>query len=783
MPIVPPRLDDRNFESLVEELLARIPAHTPEWTHARVGDPGRTLLELFAWLADTILYRANLIPERQRLLFLKLLGIEMKSAAPATGLLELKIDSSSKDLQTTVLLKAFSEIKGPVPFETQDEASVVDASVEAYYKRLPSADERKPMEALLPDLAKLYGLDPQKAKYYVTTQLFKDGKVETQGFDLSAQPLDRCLWFAILARKPEHVEKLREDFGKGANGSTRFLCVGVAPTIEVPPLLAEIGDRGKIPHVWELTGKADSNGKPTYYPLSAVLDTTRGLTRRGVLHLLLPGHAIEAPPTDVKENPNAGLSGPPRLDDADRRSRLVAWLRLRPTVSLSRLSLSYVGFNAVMCEQRKTLSGVVIGQSDGSADQQMKLASSSVERASLQLEVEEPGLGFRPWSSVDDLVFAGRDDAAFQLDAEAGTIRFGDGIRGRIPTAGMRIRVAKMRTGGGSQGNLPAGTLKAFSQAIPIDPRAVSASLKVVQSMSTSGGQDAETLAEAERRIPLSLRHRERAVTSEDFRTLAAEAPGAVLGRVEVMPKFKPHQRRENVPGVVSVMVLPMLGTYRPPNPRPDRPSLEAVFAHLDVRRTVGVELYVIGCEYVPLGLGVGITVREGYGRETVSEAVRDAVFRYLWPLAPGGAQGSGWPLKKPVRDREIEVAVAQVPGVEGIAGVRLFSRGTLSYLSPATALGTPAVRFQVDPSGLSTAASAGRMPAWRAIAGGTNGLPVELVLRPWQLPELLEVVVDTDGRIPSRIPGSSGGEGGEGTGGEGGTGDMLAIPVVPEVC
>ena len=69
MAIVPPRLDDRGFDDLVEELLSRVPAHTPEWV-PQAGDPGRTMLELFAWLADTILYRANLVPERQRLAFL-----------------------------------------------------------------------------------------------------------------------------------------------------------------------------------------------------------------------------------------------------------------------------------------------------------------------------------------------------------------------------------------------------------------------------------------------------------------------------------------------------------------------------------------------------------------------------------------------------------------------------------------------------------------------------------------------------------------------------------------
>ncbi len=74
MPLNPPALDDRSYDDLVQEMLASIPAHTPEWTSPQIGDPGRTLIELFAWLADTILYRANLIPERQRIAFLRLLG-------------------------------------------------------------------------------------------------------------------------------------------------------------------------------------------------------------------------------------------------------------------------------------------------------------------------------------------------------------------------------------------------------------------------------------------------------------------------------------------------------------------------------------------------------------------------------------------------------------------------------------------------------------------------------------------------------------------------------------
>jgi hypothetical protein len=338
-----------------------------------------------------------------------------------------------------------------------------------------------------------------------------------------------------------------------------------------------------------------------------------------------------------------------------------------------------------------------------------------------------------------------------------------------------------MRTGGGVAGNLPAGTLKAIN-AFTLEGKPPSGTLKVTQSLPTVGGQDAETLAEAERRIPATLRHGQRAVTAEDYRWLAAGSPGAAPGRVEVLPRFKPHQRRENVPGVVSVLVLPPSHTFRAPNPRPDRPFLEAVHAHLDVRRPLASELYVIGCEYVPLGLATGITVREGFGRETVVNAVREALFRWLWPLPPGGPKGEGWPLARAVRERELEVAIAQVPGVDTITGVRLFSAGRIARLQPAGGPASARFEIRLDATGSSGTASSA-LPSlnsqtgsgWTRLEG--SGLPVELVLQHWQLPELMAVVIDADGGLPNDLRGAPD------PFSTGSTATQVAVPVVPEVC
>ena len=46
------------------EKLKRLPiAHPPEWTDNNESDPGVALLELFAWLTEELLKRANQIPE------------------------------------------------------------------------------------------------------------------------------------------------------------------------------------------------------------------------------------------------------------------------------------------------------------------------------------------------------------------------------------------------------------------------------------------------------------------------------------------------------------------------------------------------------------------------------------------------------------------------------------------------------------------------------------------------------------------------------------------------
>jgi predicted phage baseplate assembly protein len=63
MALLPPKLDDRHFQDIVDEAKKRIPQYCKEWTDHNVSDPGVTLIELFAWMTDIILYRMNRVPD------------------------------------------------------------------------------------------------------------------------------------------------------------------------------------------------------------------------------------------------------------------------------------------------------------------------------------------------------------------------------------------------------------------------------------------------------------------------------------------------------------------------------------------------------------------------------------------------------------------------------------------------------------------------------------------------------------------------------------------------
>src|SRR5262245_2244629 len=123
-----PQIDDRSYDSLLEEVRTRIARYTPEWTpvwtDVNDNDPGITMAQVFAWLAEMLAYRMNKVPELNYIKFLQLLGIELNPAEPAQAEVTFPVKTSFTQSfvivpERTQLTAESPEGGSPIVFETE----------------------------------------------------------------------------------------------------------------------------------------------------------------------------------------------------------------------------------------------------------------------------------------------------------------------------------------------------------------------------------------------------------------------------------------------------------------------------------------------------------------------------------------------------------------------------------------------------------------------------------------------------------------------------------------
>src|SRR5689334_13306639 len=85
MPLDAPILDNRKFEDLLAEARLQIPRYNPDWTDFNESDPGITLVQLFAWFTELMLYQFNQVPDLNYIKFLQLIGLDLRPAQPASA--------------------------------------------------------------------------------------------------------------------------------------------------------------------------------------------------------------------------------------------------------------------------------------------------------------------------------------------------------------------------------------------------------------------------------------------------------------------------------------------------------------------------------------------------------------------------------------------------------------------------------------------------------------------------------------------------------------------------
>ncbi|MGD9731764.1 MAG: putative baseplate assembly protein [Desulfamplus sp.] len=135
-------LDDRKFQDIVDECKSRITRYCPEWTDHNVHDPGITLIELFAWMVESLIYRLNKVPEKNFIKFFELMGESLLPPTPArvdlTFLLAKSMEDGDKQpSENSVVIPkhcevstARSQTESPVVFQTDKELNIQPAKLE-----------------------------------------------------------------------------------------------------------------------------------------------------------------------------------------------------------------------------------------------------------------------------------------------------------------------------------------------------------------------------------------------------------------------------------------------------------------------------------------------------------------------------------------------------------------------------------------------------------------------------------------------------------------------------
>lgn len=725
MPLPVPNLDDRRFDDLVAEARARLGSHLPELTQISPGDPLHSLIDLFAWLTETILYRANLIPERQRRVFLNLLQIPLRPARPARGIV--CVDASPTSIQLAPLLADGTQLKaGARDITCSGELQPTCLALQVAVKQPLSASALSELGLTLQDLVEQFGLRRGETPTPFLPRRLLPGQ---DLLDL-AQTLDGALYLACIA--PRQLDSQLAALRQQLAGI--ILNIGLAPADTVAGDVVETA--APRPLLWELatTGEA---GEAIYLPLEVLADSSRGGRQTGVVRLRLPNNPALLQSFASADPMFSGTGAqPPELADQVDASRVALWLRLRCPEQTD-LQLAYLGLNAVDVLALGLRRDLLVGMGTGQPDQVIALPDRDIDPASLQLDIEDNGNWGR-WQRVDFLAGQSPEAQVYQLDAQSGQVSFGDGVSaGRRPPLGARLRIAAYLCGGGTAGNLPAASIREIVNG--------SARHKLRHDWPLRGGLDAETVEQAEQRIPQFLTHRNRAVTRTDFKVITESNPLAPVARAEVRVGFLPGARieaaRRDVPGVVSVFVLPPASPALGHTPKPSRGLLKDVFGYLLQRVLIGTELYVLSPEFVPLAVAVHVQVQEPETEQQTLREVQYALLDYLWPLAPGGARGEGWPLGAAVRSSELLTRVARVAGVQAVTGLSLFRR-----------------------SG----------SGWRRLRDSEA-----LELQDYQLPELLGVRVESGAGSPGLPEGLGPLEGAPTPGGS----RAVPVPVIPDVC
>ncbi|OGO58813.1 MAG: putative baseplate assembly protein [Chloroflexi bacterium RBG_16_72_14] len=612
MALPVPNLDDRRFQDLVDEAKRLVQQRCPEWTDHNVSDPGVTLIELFAWMTDQVVYRLNRVPDRNYVKFLELIGVSLYPPTAARTSLTFWLSAPQPDTVTiaagTQAATVRTDTSEAIAFTSIEDLPIVPSSLE----RLGSMIDGKTLRDHSAALEK--------------------------GTEFACfQPVPKAgdaLYIGLSEAVPSNAVRLR--FRADIEG------VGVDPTN--PPL------------AWEAWTGDD------WEPCELDSDTTGGLNRDGDVVIHVPrGHVVSLIAKQrggwIRARVTQPVEGQPPYSASPNIKGLTA-ITIGGTVDAVNAELVY---------------GEEVGISDGVPGQRFPVKRGPIVPGDGAAILEVTGAeGWDEWTHVGDFAASGPDDRHFVLDLSSGEVRLGPAVRladgafrryGAVPPKGAHLRLREYRVGGGRRGNVATRAISVMKSSIPFVAR-------VENRRPARGGVDGEDIENAKVRGPIRLRARGRAVTTEDYEQLAREAAPEVA-RVRAVAAGDGADA-----GAVRVLIVPSAvseqGRLRFDQLVPNEDTLQKITDRLEESRVIGTRAIIEPPVYRGITVVAKLKARNRVNPTRLQEEALAALYEYFNPIT-GGPDGTGWPFGRPVNVGEVYSVLQGIRGTELVEDARLF--------------------------------------------------------------------------------------------------------------
>jgi predicted phage baseplate assembly protein len=387
MSTLTPQLFTLRYDDLVQLGRSRLPGFSPDWTDHNAHDPGITLMELLAWVAEAQLYSLDHLSRDERTAYAALLDVSAAGTRAARGLLwpdHLDPASPSNTFLSNVVIDPGASIHLPGDEELQFRPE---------YKVLWTPGNILRLWSRAAD-----GADRELAS------INRRGGAEFLPFGETAGPRD-IFAMEFETRADEGLFPPPPEDASGA-----FWIIGVR-ALDLSPQPSDEASQDLRPGGLAVDLVAGTDR----YSLPIAADSSNAMMRTGALVLDLSGVKGSPKRFTIEFRAPRGLPRAPRV------------LRIEP--------------NVLPITQRRTIEAES-HDATGLPDQSFDCAEPGLcfrpGEEPVQVAVSN-GSTSETWTRCEGLSDEGPGDRAYELDEGAGRVRFGNGHNGAKPAADSKV--------------------------------------------------------------------------------------------------------------------------------------------------------------------------------------------------------------------------------------------------------------------------------------------------------------------------------------------------------